>query len=106
MRKPLIALLLTLSACSSSPPDPGPKFDDEGQAQLTCMKHQPAAPGPRYTDDTLRRTEDSLALLKYYTANGRKPFCDAGPATETDRAWAQLYVRLGADRTNVAPLAG
>lgn len=105
MRKILIALLLALTACSS-PPDPGPRFDDEGQGELTCIKHQPAPPGPRYTDDTLRRTDETLALLKYYTANGKKPFCDNAPATETDRAWAQFYVTLGADKANVAALLG
>ncbi|MGB3442637.1 MAG: hypothetical protein WBA97_28165 [Actinophytocola sp.] len=107
------ALLAVLTACTQSPPDPGPRFDDETTNQakagdtnspdgLACMKHQPHPPGPRYTDKSLRRTDDSLALLRYYTANGTKPYCDNKGPTETDRQWARIYVRLGADSANIA----
>jgi hypothetical protein len=101
-------LLLGAVACTATAPDPGPRFDDEttgGNARdLTCMKHQPQPPGPRYTDDTLRRTDETLALLRYYTANGAKPYCDGTGPTDIDRQWADVYVRLGADRKNVAAL--
>jgi hypothetical protein len=102
------ALLLGAVACTESAPDPGPRFDDEttGGAvrELDCMKHQPRPPGTRYTDDTLKRTNETLALLRYYTANGGKPYCDGDGPTDVDRQWIDLYVRLGADRDNVAPL--
>jgi hypothetical protein len=100
------ALLLGAAACSGIASDPGPRFDDEttgGTARdLTCMKHQPQRPGARYTDDTARRTDETLALLRYYTANGTKPYCDGHGPTDIDRQWVDIYVRLGADRKNIA----
>ena len=102
----LIALSGVTVACSSNSPkaDPGPPFDTENQAVIACMKHQPQPPGPRYTDDTIRQTGDTLALLRYYTTNGTKQFCDGSAPTETDRSWARLYVHFGADRRNVASI--
>ncbi|GAB3718269.1 hypothetical protein GCM10027598_29850 [Amycolatopsis oliviviridis] len=94
-----------VAACSGSSPDPGPRFDDETAngvvTELTCMKHQPRAPGPRYTDDNIRRTDETLALLRYYTANGAKPYCDGNELTEIDRQWIDVYLGLGADEAKV-----
>ena len=110
-RRTMIAVtgLLVLafsSACADDSADPGPRFDDESTARtasdLSCMKHQPEAPGARYTDKSRRQTDDTLAMLAYYTANGAKSYCDDREPTETDREWLQLYVELGADRDNVA----
>lgn len=94
-----------LAGCSSAP-DPGPRFDNEGAQQLTCMRHQPTMPGARYTDVAHRRTDETLPLLRYYTSNAAKPYCDGAPPTDIDRRWAQLYVDLGADRATVANLLG
>jgi hypothetical protein len=81
------------TACTATAPEPGPRFDDETTGgvvqELSCLKHQPQAPGPRYTDATSRRTD-----------------CAGDDPTEVDRQWADLYVRLGADRKNVAALLG
>jgi hypothetical protein len=98
------SLLLILTGCGSSSPEPGPVFDNEGGAALTCMKHQPASPGARYTDPALRNTGEIFTLLRYYTANGNKPYCDRKPATDIDKKWAQLYLAQGAARSNVAPI--
>lgn len=101
----LLALLTT--ACGTDQPDPGPRFDDERSAEtseLTCMKHQPDPPGPRYLDKSRRQTDDTLLMLRYYTTNGTKSYCDNKAPTDTDRQWLQLYVDLGADRANIAPL--
>ncbi|WP_394619942.1 hypothetical protein JNUCC0626_12810 [Lentzea sp. JNUCC 0626] len=105
MRVPLLILCCAtaLTACSS-PPDPGPVFDNENGTELTCLRHQPQPPGPRYTDESMRSTGETLSLLRYYTAHGRKPFCDSQKPTDTDKQWAQLYVTLGADRANVTTL--
>ncbi|WP_439379045.1 hypothetical protein [Amycolatopsis lexingtonensis] len=105
----VVALCAAIAtACTAPAPGPGARFDDETDGgtlrQLSCLKHQPRAPGPRYTDDAVRRTDDTLALLRYYTANAGKAYCDGVAPTETDREWAGLYVRLGADRKNVAAL--
>ncbi|GGM73148.1 hypothetical protein GCM10011609_06240 [Lentzea pudingi] len=94
-----------LISCASSP-EPGPVFDNEGGAELTCMRHQSQPPGPRYTDESMRSTGETLSLLRYYTAHGSKPFCDSHKATDFDKQWAQLYVTLGADRANVTALLG
>ncbi|MEC3980388.1 hypothetical protein [Amycolatopsis sp. H20-H5] len=100
----LAVAFLVLAGCSAAPPDPGPVFDNEGNGAVSCMKHQAAAPGVRYTDAAQLRTDETLPLLRYYTANGHKPFCDGAPASDNDRAWAALYVHLGADGANVATL--
>lgn len=86
--------LCALAGCSSAP-DPGPVFNDEGQQAIGCMVHQAEAPGARYTDPAMRNTGQILGLMRYYTANGSKPYCDGAPATENDRAWARTYVDLG-----------
>ncbi|MBE1467391.1 hypothetical protein [Kibdelosporangium phytohabitans] len=107
MRSACLLLCLLLAACTAAPPpapDPGPLFDAQGQQPLTCMAHQPQPPGPRYTEPTQRRTDETLPLLRYYTAHAAKPYCDGNGPTDTDRAWARLYVELGADKTKVAPL--
>ncbi|MFI6302052.1 hypothetical protein ACIBCH_09290 [Amycolatopsis thailandensis] len=100
-----LLFLAVVVACSATAPDTGPRFDDETTdgvaAELTCMKHQPRAPGPRYTDDSIRRTDETLALLRYYTANGAKPYCDGNDVTDVDRQWIDVYVALGADAEKV-----
>ena len=98
-------VVLALAGCGSSSPEPGPVFDNEGGAAITCMKHQPASPGARYTDPAMKNTAEILnGPLRYYTANGRKPYCDRATATEIDKQWAQLYVTEGAARSHVAPI--
>jgi hypothetical protein len=104
MRKIVIVLVMLLAAACAGEPEPGPRFDNESARELTCMKHQRERPGIRYTDPALRRTDETLALLRYYTANGTKPYCDGKGPTEADRRWADVYVRLGADRDHVATL--
>ncbi|MEU3769229.1 hypothetical protein AB0E55_29605 [Amycolatopsis keratiniphila] len=100
-----LVFLAVVVACSEKAPDAGPRFDDETTdgvvTELTCMKHQPEAPGPRYTDDSLRRTDEALALLRYYTANGAKPYCDGNDVTGIDRQWIDVYLALGADEEKV-----
>lgn len=93
----LSVVLGGLAGCGSGA---GPVFDEEGGEPVSCMIHQAEPPGPRYTDPQSEEynTGDLFAVLRYYTANGTKPFCDGAPPSETDRAWAQLYV----DQTGVA----
>ena len=100
----LPALTLALFVTSGCADDAGPVFNNEGGRELSCMQHQTEPPGSRYTAAERRNTAELLAVLRYYTAHGGKPYCDGAPPTDTDRAWAELYVQLGADRSHVAAL--
>lgn len=104
MKTVALALLAVLVCASCSTDDQGPVFANEGAKPIACMQHQPAPPGRRYTDPARRRTDETLPLLRYYTENGRKPYCDKASADDTDRAWAHLYVDLGADAAHVATI--
>lgn len=99
-----LALLVATLGTGGCADDGGPVFDNEGGRELSCMQHQPEPPGSRYTDAERRNTAEQLAVLRYYTAYGSKPYCDGAAPTDADRAWAELYVQLGADRSHVAPL--
>lgn len=96
MRRLVVALAMVpaLAGCSSGP-DPGPVFDNEGAREVSCMAHQTEQPGGRYTEQEMRNTGEVLALMRYYTANGTRSYCDASPASDADKAWAQVYVSLG-----------
>lgn len=99
----VVAALLMLAAAGCAE-EPGPVFADADSSEITCMQHQPEPPGGRYTDPELRNTGELLAVLRYYTAHGHKPYCDGARPTDADRAWLWFYVEQGADRSNVAPL--
>jgi hypothetical protein len=70
----------------------GPFAAGSGAYPLACMTHQRYAPGGRAAGDTAH----GLEVLRYYTANGARPYCDGENPTAQDRDWARLYVRLGA----------
>ncbi|MGW4698405.1 hypothetical protein ACWEO1_39245 [Kitasatospora cineracea] len=63
----------------------------------SCLVHQTREPADRYTAGRDADTVAVLELMRYYTANGRAPYCDGKPPTAADRAWQQLYTRLGGD---------
>lgn len=98
-----LTLALLLSGCGSNSDDDGTfATGDETAYPLACMEHQPAKPGAQYTGGEDATTALVLKMLRYYTANRTViGFCDGKPPTETDRAWAQLYVDLGAEPANV-----
>ncbi|MFD8737364.1 hypothetical protein ACFV06_20925 [Streptomyces sp. NPDC059618] len=60
-----------------------------------CRVHQKEAPGDRYAAGAKADTGAVLRMLRYYTANGTKAFCDGKPPTGTDRRWTDLYTALG-----------
>ena len=103
-RSVLPAITLVLLAAAGCTDDGGPRFDAEGGRDVPCMVHQQEPPGSRYTDPERIDTAELLTVLRYYTAHGAKGYCDGAGPTDTDRAWAELYLRQGADRENVAPL--
>lgn len=100
------ALGLALVAGCSSTPELGPVFDDELGQPISCLVHQSGEPGARYTERAQRDTGQMLALMKYYTQHGNRPFCDGLAAGDSDRAWAQAYLALGGTADRVAGVLG
>jgi hypothetical protein len=75
----------------------GGSFASPGTQALPCMQHQPKSPSSGYTDPAKQNTAAGFEVLRYYTANGDRPYCDHKGATKNDKAWAKLYLKLGAD---------
>lgn len=92
--------LVALAACSTQSSAVA-QFDDEQQSDISCMKHQEQTPGDEYFVEDNWDTVVSLSILRYYTSNGTKPYCDGKAATSADEGWKKLYVQMGADQTNL-----
>jgi hypothetical protein len=85
----------------------GGAFDEQAkEAKPACMVHQKAKPGKQYTGGADANTGKVLRMLRYYSVNGAKPYCDGKAHTAVDRAWAKLYVDLGADPAKVQGIMG
>lgn len=105
-----LCLPIVLLACGPVLTGCGNKATDDGTFQagtaaypLSCLNHQPNVPGNAYTAGEHGDTAAVLEMLKYYTGNRDVPrYCDGAGPTPRDRAWAQLYVTLGAQPANVA----
>ncbi|MER8188677.1 hypothetical protein [Kitasatospora sp. NPDC094015] len=95
----LLAVAL-LGGCSA--PDAGSLDAQSATASPTCLVHQTKLPADRYAAGAGANTGSVLELLRYYTANGTKAFCDGKPPSGTDRRWMDLYADLGGDRSHVA----
>jgi hypothetical protein len=108
LRVSATVLLVTAAMAGCGGPEGGPVFDNEGGRPVECMAHQQEPPGSRYLDTQSPEfdTADLFAVLRYYTANGTKPFCDGAPATDADRAWAELYVGQTGARERVSTVLG
>ncbi len=89
-----------LSGCGGSAAD-GVLNTQSDTPSPTCLVHQSGDPAARYTAGEHADTLSMLELMRYYTANGTKAFCDGKPPTGTDLRWLALYTRLGGDRKNV-----
>ena len=74
-----------------------------GDGPATCQEHQTGPPGTDYAGGADADTAKVLGLLKYWKANGDKPFCDGGDATDDDRAWSDLVDRLLDDEPAPVP---
>ncbi|MDI2127911.1 hypothetical protein [Yinghuangia seranimata] len=110
----LLAALLGLTACSSGGGG-GAKGGPSGAQgafapappTAACQEHQRNQPGTEYTSEEDGDTGKVFELLRHYTANGLKPFCDGKPPTDLDRQWAKLFLGFGADPGLLAaPLGG
>jgi hypothetical protein len=100
MKKLIVLAALALAACSTEGTATA-RFDDEQQSDISCMKHQEQTPGEEYFDEGNWDTVVSLSLLRYYTSNGAKPYCDGKTATDADQGWRRLYVQMGAEKNNL-----
>ncbi|MCZ4123097.1 hypothetical protein [Streptomyces sp. H39-S7] len=83
---------LALTGCGSTAAQTGAL--DTISDNKTCRAHQSVLPSADYSGGSEARTPAVLSMLRYYTAKGALPFCDAKPATEQDTAWVQLYTYL------------
>ena len=101
MKKLIVLTVLALAACSTTSETATAAFDDEQQSDVSCLKHQDETPGEEYFDEGNWDTVVSLSILRYYTSNGTKPYCDGKGASEADEGWKKLYVQMGADQTNL-----
>ncbi|AUG75693.1 hypothetical protein CFP65_0744 [Kitasatospora sp. MMS16-BH015] len=106
LRRALPALFLAAAvaslcaACGSS--DTG-GFDAQPAAPSpSCLEHQRQNPDSRYTGGQQADPTSVLTMMRFYTANGTKTYCDGKPATTTDQHWTQLYRSLGGDPSHVA----
>lgn len=111
--RPAVAALLAATAlctagCSQGSTDPAEappvlvtQPDFQPGATPACLMHQTEQPNTAYEGGTTSQTVPQLTFLAYYTAAGKKPFCDGAAATDTDKKWAQLYVKLTDNPANV-----
>lgn len=99
-RRPIAALVLALvapalGACAGASAD-GALNAQDASPSPRCRVHQSEKPGDRYTGGTRADPRAVLELMRYYTANGSKRFCDGKGPTGIDREWSDLYAELSA----------
>lgn len=80
--------------------------DFQPGATPPCILHQTDSPNAPYQGGEHSQSRPQLTFLAYYTAVGRKPFCDGRGATGTDKVWAKLYVQLTSNPDNVSSILG
>jgi hypothetical protein len=112
-RAAFVAVVIAgLAACTSRSPAPAaavfrlPDGFQPNNAQASCLLHQTDAPSREYEGGTSATLKLQLPFMAYYTANGTKSFCDGKPATDLDRQWAAVYVRLTSSPADVTGAAG
>ncbi|MFD8780914.1 hypothetical protein [Kitasatospora sp. NPDC059599] len=89
-----------LAACGD---EPGGSFDAQpGTPSPSCLLHQSREPGTDYTGGEKSDPRAVLEMMRFYTANGTKTYCDGKPPSDTDRRWTDLYAGLGGDPSRVA----
>jgi hypothetical protein len=110
MKRVLLALVFLAAACggpaeAANPAGSAEKatFQAEGGSS-TCMAHQKVK--PTKTFEAAGDSGSKLQMLHYYTVNGTLPYCDGKAANAADKAWADMYVLLGADPAKVAAIRG
>jgi hypothetical protein len=98
--------VVVLAACARPGPSDAARFNNQsGSDDVACLLHQRYGPDAAYEGGPQANTLLVLTMLHYYVANGNKPYCDGRPPGELDRAWFDLYLRLGADPAHVVRYA-
>ncbi|MFE6747325.1 hypothetical protein ACFVGM_15825 [Kitasatospora purpeofusca] len=103
------ALLLCLIVLAAAPltacgTEPKGSFDAQpGTPSPSCIQHQSQDPGTEYTGREKSDPRAVLEMMRFYTANGTRAYCDGRPPTDTDRRWTELYAELGGDAGRVSP---
>ena len=107
------AVLTVIAGCSSAPTDPAAapavfatQPDFQPGVTPPCLVHQTEQPNTAYQGGDDSQSVPQLTFLAYYTAAGQEPFCDRQAATDTDKAWAQLYNQLTGSSENVTTILG
>ena len=98
----VLLAVVVLSGCARPGPSDAARFNDQsGSDAVACLAHQRYRPDSSYEGGPRANTLLVLTMLHYYVANGNKPYCDGRPPGEMDRAWLDVYLRLGADPAHV-----
>ncbi|MFE3878632.1 hypothetical protein ACFXPX_30075 [Kitasatospora sp. NPDC059146] len=96
---PALAAVTALAGCGG---EPDGRFDAQaGTPSPSCIQHQSQDPGSAYTGREKSDPKSVLEMMRFYTANGTKTYCDGRPPTDTDRHWTELYTALGGDAVHV-----
>ena len=104
-----VVVLVSGAGASSDPADAPAVLVTQADFQPApppCLMHQTEQPNSAYEGGPDSQPPQQLTFLAYYTAAGKEPFCDGGTATDTDKAWAQLYVQLTTSADNVSTVLG
>lgn len=109
---PVVALFFVLTACTAGgggkkdAAAPGGGAFAPAPGAATCQEHQKNEPNVDYTSAEEGDTAKVFELLKHYTANGRKPYCDGKPPSDLDKTWAKVFLGFGADPGLISPELG
>lgn len=97
----LLALALVPFAAACDTARSGSFDAQSATPSPTCLQHQTGTPDRRYTGGVNADPTAVLDLMRFYTANGTKAYCDGKPPTDADRRWTTLYTTLGGDPAHV-----
>ncbi|MGW4698644.1 hypothetical protein ACWEO1_40485 [Kitasatospora cineracea] len=104
--RPFLLLAVTAALLTGCGGEPDGSFDAQpGTPSPTCLRHQEQQPGGQYTGGQHSDPRAVLEMMRFYTANGTKAFCDGEPPTDADRRWMELYTTLGGDASHLPPQA-
>jgi len=97
----VVTVAVTAAACGSTPATPA--FNDAAGAPVTCLSHQRAKPTAAYEPGApSENTGEVLTMMRYYTANGSRDYCDGSGPSDADRRWLRGYLAAGGAPSHIA----